>query len=183
MSKRTYISPEADSVPFDAGSSEWSNLSPVPEDVGDTLRRIDELIDNIDISTLTEFEGFTSAGEESTTSNAWVTKSGYPVSTDPKSVGTFKVDFTIQASNSDKEKQIGTRFQYRLNGSGSWITLGESRNAVSVDDEFQPRTYFVALDIPVEDDFFQFRWQYGQTDDGGTGSVKEANYSLGKVSD
>ena len=179
--RKEYFSPDADEVSFDPTGSEFD---PSIQDVGTALREIG----NLDLKTLTEFEAFESEGLQSTTSNGWVTKSGYPLSIPDKTPGFFNFDFTIQARNSDKEKRIGTRFQYRqLDGGGSpigaWLDLVDIRDGVSFDNVFQLRTGFSIVELDVGNTGFQVRWQFGQTDDGGTGSVQEANFKIGRVAE
>lgn len=134
------------------------------------------------IDALTEFEAFESASQQSTTSNGWVTKSGYPYTTDVKTAGTYVIDHTAQVGQSDKEKTVGHRVQYREGTSGTWITLIDIRDALSTDGAFQVRTGFNLLTLTT-DTVFQLRIQWGQTDDGGTGLIKEANIKIGRVAD
>lgn len=141
-----------------------------------------EQISNLDLKTLTEFEAFASAGLESTTSNGWVTKTGYPFTTVTKTAGFYIIDHTVQCGQSDKEKNIGHRVQWRQGTSGTWIDLLDIRDAVGVDNAFQVRTGFNVVEL-TSDGVFQVRIQFGQTDEGGTGRIKEANIKIGKVSD
>lgn len=128
----------------------------------------------------TEFEAFGSATQQNTTSNGWVTKSGYPYTTTPKTAGQYILDYTAQVGQSDKEKQVGFRVQYRLGTSGTWLTIADIRDAVSTDDAFQFRTSFELITLP-SDGVFQVRLQWGQTDDGGTGYIKNANIKVSRV--
>ena len=181
MNKREYFSPDADETSFDPTGSEFD---PSIDNVGDALREIG----NLDLKTLTEFEVFESENLQNTTSNGWVTKTGYPVDFTGKSAGFFVVDFTIQARNSDKDKRIGTRFQYRqLDSGGSpvggWITIVDIRDGVSFDNVFQLRTGFSVIELTGTNTGFSFRWQFGQTDDGGTGGAQEGNLKLGRVAE
>lgn len=140
-------------------------------------------LNNVDISSLTEFESFSGLSQQSTTSNSWVTKSEYPYTTDVKSAGKYIIDFTAQVGQSDKEKEVGSRFQWRPGTSGSWITLGsEIRDAVSTDGAYQYRTTFTEITLATAG-VFQVRIQFGQTDDGGTGLIREANIKIGKVAE
>lgn len=133
----------------------------------------------LNIEALTEFESFSSPGTESTTSNSWVTKSGYPYTSSPKTAGTYVVDFTAQVGQSNKDREVGSRIQWRLGTTGTWNTEAEIRDGVSANGQFQLRTGFFEIVLPA-DGVFQLRWQYGQTDEGGTGSIKQANIKLGK---
>ncbi len=117
-----------------------------------------------------------STSQSNTTSNGWVTAGGWPQTSDPKDAGDYVIDFTAQIGQSDKEKPVGSRVQYRFNGSGSWIKFANSdvRNGLSSDDEFEFRTSFAVLTVPSDGDTIQWRWQFGQTDDGGTGRIRNS---------
>lgn len=144
-------------------------------------------LDNVDLSAIAEFESFSAPqpdpdDQQTTTSNGWVTVSGYPYTTTGKTIGgEYIINFTALVGNSDKEKRTGSRIQYREGTSGSWITLIDVRNAVSVDDGEDLRTGFVQLD-PLTLDEFQVRYQFGQTDDGGTGTIRQANITISLAS-
>ena len=163
----------AESVPFDNDSNGF---------VADNVQQaIEEASEGQPIEALTEFESFSSPNNQNTTSNGWVTKSGYPYTSSIKSAGRYIIDFTCQVGQSDKEKQVGTRFQFRLGTSGSWANLGEPiLDAVSTDNAYQYRTSFFEITLPT-DGVFQVRILFGQTDDGGTGRIREANIKIGKV--
>jgi hypothetical protein len=181
--------PHSDSIPFDPGTTDLTS-----ELTGDAIRelrtRLEEFVQNIPINALTEFEEYSSPTLQSTTSNGWKTKTGnggsdlgYPYTTDIKSAGKYVVDFTVQVGQTDKEKQVGSRFQWRQGTSGSWITLGDPiLDALSRDDAFQYRTSFFEIELSIDTNF-QVRIQFGQTDDGGTGKIKEGNIKIGKGAD
>lgn len=137
---------------------------------------------NPPIDALTEFEAFESAAQQSTTSNGWVTKSGYPYTSTPKSAGNFVLNYSAQLGQSDKEKEVGLRVQWRPGTSGTWITLVDVRNGLSVDDGYELRTGFNIITLAT-DGVFQVRQQFGQTDEGGTGRIRNAAITIGKVAD
>lgn len=119
-------------------------------------------------------EVLVSTNLSSTTTNAWTRASGWPQTSSVKLAGDYIIDFTAQVGQSDKEKIVGSRLQYRFNEAGSWLILADSdiRDALSADDEFQYRTSFAVLTVPSDGDTIQWRWQFGQTDDGGVGRIK-----------
>lgn len=134
-----------------------------------------------DIGALTEFEAFSSDAQENTTSNGWITKSGFPYTTAVKTQATYVIDHTSQLSNSDAEKQVGYRVQWREGTSGTWITLVDVRNGVTQDNEWDLRTGFNLVTLSSETEF-QVRIQFGQTDEGGTGRIRFSAIKVGKVS-
>ena len=134
----------------------------------------------IPIDALTEFEAFSDDPQESTTSNGWVTKNNYPYTTDVKTAGDYVVDFSAQIGQSDKEKTVGFRVQWREGTSGTWITLADARNGLSADNGTELRTAFRVITLSTDTEF-QIRIQWGQTDDGGTGTIENATIKIGKV--
>lgn len=120
--------------------------------------------------------------EDTTTSNGWTTMDGWPLTSSSLVAGDYEIDYTAQVGQSDKEKIVGSRVQYREGTSGGWTTLPGSdiREAVSVDDGAQLRTSF--QDIVVSTDtVLQFRWQFGQTDDGGTGTIAFSSIKISRI--
>lgn len=128
----------------------------------------------------TEFEAFTDDSTESTTSNSWVTKNNYPYTTTTKTAGDYLVDYTAQLGQSDKEKEVGYRVQWREGTSGTWITLVDVRDGVSQDGAYQLRTGFNIITLST-DTVFQVRVQWGQTDEGGTGFIRNAAIKVSRV--
>lgn len=175
MGRRGIVTQNAASTPYDPSDGEFES------DIVTVKLALDN-ISGLDLKTLTEFEAFESEAEETTTSNGWVTKSGYPYTTVTKTAGFYIIDHTAQVGQSDKEKQISHRVQWREGTSGTWQTLLEIDDAVGTDDAFQVRTGFNLVELTA-DGVFQVRIEYGQTDDGGTGKIKEANIKIGKVGD
>jgi len=168
---------DAEEEDFDPGATDLISTK-----TGPAIRELADSLTEIPIDALTEFEAFSSDSEETTTSNGWITKSGYPYTTDTKSAGDYVIDHTAQVGQTDKEKTVGHRVQWREGTSGTWIDLIDIRDAVSTDDAFQVRTGFNIVTLSSDTDF-QVRIQWGQTDDGGTGKIKFANIKIGKVSD
>lgn len=134
-----------------------------------------------DISTLTEFEAFASTSTQSTTSNGWVTKNDYPYTSIEKTPGVYVIDYTALVTNSDKQKAVGLRVQWRED-SGAWQTIHDTRNGVASDDEYDVRTSFALITVTT-DATIGVRMQFGQTDDGGTGRIKDTAIKIGKVSE
>ena len=129
--------------------------------------------------TLGLVESFTDDPQESTTSNGWVTKNNYPYVSAVKPADTYVIDFYALIGQSDKEKKAGSRLQWRPNNSGSWTTLFSVSNGVSTDDEFDPRSGFreIVLGSPST---IAVRWQFGDTDEGGTCFIKDAGIKIAR---
>lgn len=168
----------AESIPFDNTSNGFTSedvQAAIEEAAQSTVPPIDSL---------TEFETFSSDAVQSTTSNGWITKTGYPYTTDVKSAGTYVIDYSANVGQSDKEKEVGSRVQFREGTTGTWITIGGSdiRNGVSADDAYELRTGFNNITLTTDTEV-QIRWQFGQTDDGGTGRIRFASIKIGKVAE
>ena len=152
----------ADGVPFDPDGTEL-----VSENVQDAIEELH--FGNVQL----QFDAYSDTTAQSTTSNGWVTKSGYPYTAPVKPAGTYMLTHSAEIGQSDKEKVVGSRVQWRQGTSGTWITLSDIREAVSVDDGAQLRTGFSPIEL-TSDTNFQVRYQWGQPDDGGTGTIDEA---------
>lgn len=160
---------DADNVFFDNSGTEFT-----ADNVQDAL----EEIKNLDFVGIAEFESFYEDTLATTTSNDWVTY--LQEETEAKSAGNFIILHTIEVGQSDKEKQVGHRVQWRLNATGSWTTLVDIRDAVSRDNTYQLRTSFNQISV-TEGSTIEIRIQFGQTDDGGTARVQFAGFTTWKV--
>jgi hypothetical protein len=128
----------------------------------------------------TEFEAYSDNSTESTTSNGWVTKSGYPYTTDVKTAGQYVIDWSAQLGQSDKQKEVGLLVEWREGTSGSWTELADLRDGVSQDDAWDIRTGFNLVTLSTDTEF-QIRIRFGQTDEGGTGRIRFAGIKIGRV--
>lgn len=157
----------AESVPFDPTGTNFDSQT---DNVRDALIELQE--GNVDI----EFNSYIDENSQSTTSNGWVTRTGFPYTSPTLNPATYIVSWSIVVCQTDKEKEVGTRVQTRLGTSGGWSTeVGtEIRNAVSTDDGCDTRTSFFTFVIPTAS-VFQLRYQFGQTDDGGTATTTVAS--------
>lgn len=128
----------------------------------------------------TSFQSFNEDSLQSTTSNSWVTRTNFPVTTTVLPVGKYKIDHSNQLGQSNKEKQVGLQVEYREGTTGPWTELVDVRDGLSVPDEFQLRTGFNIIEItsPTE---IQIRVRFGQTNDGGTGRIKFTGVTVAKV--
>ena len=162
----------ASSTPYD------NEDSGVPQE--DVQEVIDAILDG-SIGLSATFEAFESVGIQSTTSNGWITKSGYPYTTTTKTAGDYVIDYSAQIGQSDKEKVVGYQVQWRPGTTGTWLELVDVRDGLSIDDGYQLRTGFDIITLP-SDGVFQVRVRWGQTDEGGTGRIQRAAIKISKVS-
>lgn len=118
-----------------------------------------------------EYEFFSEESQSNTTSNGWVNKLNETTSSKP--AGTYLIDMHCEVANSDKQKRIGVRLQ--VDGS----TVGDQRSGVSVDNQYESRRVLYELShtggtIDLDVDF-------GQTDDGGTGRIRDVRVYIMRV--
>jgi len=129
------------------------------------------------------FESLDEQSQSSTTSNGWKTMGGWPQTfpTSREAGAPFLLNYTANVGQRDKEKAVGSRVQWRVVG-GSWTTVQGSdiRNGVSEDDQFELRTGFNII-TPGSTGQIQVRWQFGQTDNGGTGRIKNAVITISNI--
>lgn len=164
-------SPVAESVAFDNETNGFDS-----DNVQDAIEEAKE-------DAAGSFEELEVQGEDTTTSNSWVTMDGWP-QTFPTSRESGKkalINYTANVGQSDKEKAVGSRIQWRTLG-GSWTTIPGSdiRNGVSEDDQYELRTGFNTI-VPGSTGQIEVRWQFGQTDNGGTGKIKNAVVTIANV--
>lgn len=125
-------------------------------------------------------ESFSSDATESTTSNNWIVKSGFPYTTTAKEAGDYLIDYTAQITQTQKQKAAGFNVQWREGTTGSWTDLADIREGVSVDNGYSFRTSFNRVTL-ASDGVFQVRVRYGQTDDGGTMFIRFVSIKITKA--
>ena len=130
------------------------------------------------------FEKLEVQAQDTTTSNGWTTMDGWPQTfpTIREADKQVIINYTANVGQSDKEKAVGSRVQWRVVGSGGWNTIPGSdiRNGVSEDNQFELRTSFNTV-TPNTTGQIQVRWQFGQTDNGGTGRIRNALVTIANV--
>ncbi len=153
----------------------WQKVGPDTDDSETGWQRNGQSFANA-----TDFESFFDDALESTTSDGWVTK--LEETTGPKASGRYYVGWSLEAGQSDKEKNIGTRVQIDT-GSG-WIDLMDIQNGVSVDDQFELRSGFRILDdAPAAVGGYDLRVQFGQTYMGGVWHIQNVAIIIYRIGD
>lgn len=160
-------------IKFDPTGTDFENLDPIPLTVYQALLSVKGL----DFTSITEAEVYFEETEESTTSNNWVT--AFQAETNAKSAGSFIVIHSGVIKQSSSNKVMGYRVQYRLNGTGTWLTFLDTTYSGRANAYF---TYTsLGQVVTGEGDTIQVRFRYGQTDNGGTASIKNKGFILWKV--
>jgi len=118
--------------------------------------------------------------KRNTTSNGWV--QNQVITTPTLLAGSYQLDFTALIGQSIKQRQVGYQVQWRVGTSGSWTNIIRVFEGVAVADSFVPRTGFTKINI-LSDSVIQIRDRFCQTDDGGTGSIKDSGFRITKIED
>lgn len=178
---------------FGTGVNDWRQISAqdIPYDpTGDlSLEPTDTNVDlaiarlaNVNLADITQLEEFSSDASESTTSNGWITKSGFPfMSANIKTAGEFEVAWSSEVGQSTKQKAVGSEFAWREEG-GTWDVLSDIRAGVATANEYQLRSGFRKVSLAA-DAKIELRAQWGQTDDGGIGLIRNVTMKIQRISD
>lgn len=166
---------DAIDIPYDPTG--FLNFEPTDTDVKKALDKFGAL----NLADLTELEAFNDDSTSSTTTNGWSTKHNI-TTVGIKTAGTFSITHSAQIGQSDKEKQVGYRAQWKADSSGTWITLADVRNGLGTDDGYELRTGINIVTL-ASDDQVDIRQQFGQTDDGGTGRSRFNSIVIQRVGD
>jgi hypothetical protein len=135
----------------------------------------------ISFAEATGFDAFFDTTQRNTTSNGWVRYDTYTTD-EEKDEGEYNISWSVEIGQSDKEKRVGFQAQWRTGTSGAWTTLREIKEAVSSDKTYRLLTGFFIVEHNA-DDFIQVRIRWGQTDDGGTGRIRNVGVILYKTGD
>ena len=139
----------------------------------------DSLAGSPPIDTLTEFESFSSPGQEDTTSDTPITKSGYPYTTEIKSIGFYSINYSAQMGQSNNNSISQLIVEWRPGTTGTWLSILDTQQELR-DIGFVPWSGFSVVQLSTTS-VFQVRIQYANPG-AGTCLIKEANITIGKVS-
>lgn len=167
---------EAPIVDFDPTG--LMNFDPSDDDVDKALQRFG----NFSVADLTEAEGDTQNASDSTTSNGWVSRSGFPfLTTDTKTAGLFSIRWSTEVGQSTKNRNYGLLIRWRVEG-GTWETLSSVELSNSRNNNYLMQGGFkevtVATDSKIEVDM-----QFGQTNNGGTALIQNSALEVRRISD
>lgn len=141
-----------------------------------------ERFGNFSINDLTEAEGVTSIAQETTTSNGWVSKTGYPFLTSlSKTAGQFSIRWSSEVGQTTKNRNYGLRTRWRPEG-GTWVVLGEVELSNARNNNFLMQSGFkqviLATNSKIEVDI-----QHGQTTGGGSSVLQNASMEIRRIGD
>lgn len=127
-----------------------------------------------------ELETYSNDVTSSTTSDDWVDK--LVATSSLKDAGFYLLLHSAQVTNSNNSKEVGYRTQWKPNNDATYITLLETILTISRGEEFQVITGVNIIQL-VSADEIDFKSQFGQTDAGGTGRIKNSSVTIIKVED
>jgi hypothetical protein len=146
---------------FGAGNDDWRKI-------GDSF------------ANAADFENAFEDSTSSTTSNRWVTKLDF--TTNEKEGGRYYLGWSLEAGQSDKQKQVGTRVQ--IDDGTGFETMTDIRNGLSADNQYELRSGFRILDnLPANPSGYRIRVQFGQTDSGGSGRIRNVGVIIYRLGD
>ena len=114
---------------------------------------------------ITQAEGFSSVAQETTTSNGWVSKSGFPAtSASIKTAGQFSIRWSATVGQTKANRNFGFRVQWRPTG-GVFSVISSVDLSVPRDNDAFMQSGFQEVTLPT-DNTIEVDVQHGQTTDG-----------------
>lgn len=144
------------------------------------LETVKEVLDKLLAFTI--IEEYSSDTNQSTTSNNWVVKSGFPYTTSDLPAGNYEISFSAEIGQSKKKKVVGSIFEWRDGITGDWVPLSDIRNGLSISNAYELRSGFRKI-IKTVTGVVQLRASWGQTDDGGTGYMRNVTMRMQRIGD
>lgn len=131
---------------------------------------------------ITEAEGFVSNARETTTSDGWVSKSGFPWTTaNTKTAGQFSIRWFAQVGQTKTNRNFGLRIRWRPAG-GIFADLAEVNLTVNRDGDVVMQSGFkevtLATDAQIEIDL-----QHGQTTQGQSSILENVSVEVRRIGD
>lgn len=166
----------SEDIPFDPTG--LLNLDPTDVD----LQLAVEKLGNQSVSDLTEAEGFVSNAQEMTTSDGWVSKTGFPIITiNDKTSGLFSLRWFAQVGQTKASRNFGFRVLWRPLG-GVWAPLAEIQATVTRDDNVFMQSGFKEVTLPTTTKI-EMDVQHGQTTDGFSSIIENVSVEIRRISD
>jgi predicted small secreted protein len=170
LERQTAIDLSAENVTFDPSTSDLEST--------DAQAAIAEAANSAPpIENLTEVETYFEAAELSTTSDGWVT--ALQQETLAKAGGDYLIIHSSAIKQSQTNKIMEYKIEYRINATGSWIEL------VTIPYEGRGNSYTLQTGLNEvslsTDDTVEVRLQYGQTMAGGTAYIKNKGFLIYKI--
>lgn len=129
-------------------------------------------------SEATGFQAFSHNDLEETTSDDWLCILS-ELTIDPKNPGKYVVQWSAELGQSDQFKQVGFRVRWRAEN-GTWAELVNLPLGVPKSGQFIPVSGFRKITL-LTTAKIEVEICYGQTIDGGTGKIQNANIYLFRV--
>lgn len=164
----------ADITDFDP--SNGAAFDPADTDVELALNRLaNQTFDDV-----TEAEGFVSNAQETTTSDGWVSKSGFPfTTTSPKTAGKFSVRWFAEVGQTKTNRNFGFRVRWRPAG-GTWADLASVQLTVNRDNDVIMQSGFKEVTLPSNGDI-EIDVQHGQTTQGSASILQNVSVEVRRL--
>lgn len=134
----------------------------------------------VGVDSFNEHEDFESETSESTTSDVYITKTGFPWTTATKTAGRYKISYYAEIDNSQKQKTMGCRVSYQLNGAGGYTIIGLNTDGSAENGGILAFSGFKEINLAV-DSTIDILVEYGLTTGGGTMTISRVRISVEKV--
>ncbi len=123
-------------------------------------------------------ENFRSEGESNTTSNLWVDK--LTGTTGILKAGSILISQFSEVGQSKAGRELGHRVQWKPSNSSIWIDISDTRDGVSNDNGYVPRSCWDIIQLPTNDSI-DIRVQWGQTNDGGIARIRKVRVGVVRI--
>lgn len=133
------------------------------------------------VSFLEEYEYTDSDAEDTTSSSAWVTKSGFPWTTAAKTAGQFTVHYVGAVARSNGNA-VGFRVGYRINGAGAYTYMTEEETQPNGNNVYVNVASFKRITVPLDGDTIEFIVEFSGVAGGGTRRCREVRLDVRKTS-
>lgn len=153
------------------------NIDPTDTDVQLALERLG----NQTQGDLTEAESFNSVNTETTTSNGWVSKSGFPYVTGIKTAGKFEVRWFAEVGQTRRNRNFGFRCRAAPSVS-ALVVLSSVELTLPRNNNVIMQSGFQEIELP-SDGTITIDLEYGQTTNGFSAIIQNASVLVQRTGD
>lgn len=154
----------------------YLNFQPTDTNVHLALARFG----NFSVADLTEAETASQGVQDSTTSNGWVSRSGFPFLTaGVKTAGTFSLRWSTEIGQTTKNRNYGLLIRWRPEG-GIWATLSSVELSNSRNNDFITQSGFKEV-VLLANSKIEVDMQFGQTTGGGTCLIRNSSLEVRRI--
>jgi len=134
------------------------------------------------VADLGQEEAFNSLSQETTTSNGWVSKSSFPITTEfTKTAGQFVVQWSAEVGQTKTNRNFGFRVLAAPTGS-PLVELGNVELTVNRDNDLIMQSGFQEIIVPT-DNTIDIDIQFGQTTQGQSAIIRNVSVEVQRTGD